>query len=219
MLKLVALSDTHNFHRKIKVPECDILIHTGDATGLGSKKEIIDFATWFENQSATHKIFSPGNHEKHFESFLPDSMLWFTENCPSGKLLIHEYIEIEGLKCFFSPYTPEFFNWAFMKKRGEEIKKYWESIPSGLDILCTHGMPYQILDTVIDWNTNKMIPVGCMDLRVELERIKPKIFIGGHLHMDGGTNIKMGETTYYNAAICDDAYDPTNEITVIDIDI
>jgi Icc-related predicted phosphoesterase len=214
--KICVISDTHNYHDQIKINACDILIHCGDATGTGTKKQIVDFAKWFEKQPAKHKIFSPGNHELFFEKSLPDSKLWFKEACPSGTLLIHEYIELDGLKIFCSPYTPTFFNWAFMKNRGDEILKYWKTIPEGLDILITHGMPYQILDDVLNWND--ITSVGCIDLRAELERIRPRVFAGGHLHTCGGKSMKVGNTTYYNAAVCTEEYKPLNKIIEFELE-
>lgn len=46
---------------------------------------------------------------------------------------------IDGLKIWGSPIQHEFFNWAFNRKRGKEIKKHWDLIPSDTNILITHG--------------------------------------------------------------------------------
>ena len=216
-MKIIAISDSHNYHSQLIIPPCDILIHCGDATGTGTQKEIEAFARWMDLQPAKHKIFSPGNHERTFEKCLPISKLWWSDYCPSGHLLIHKPIEIEGLKILCTPYTPKFFNWAFMKERGLDIKKYWEQIPTGIDILVCHGMPYGILDDVIDWSSNKIISVGCMDMLVELERIKPKIYLGGHLHMNGGKNKQYDNIMVYNCAVCDDGYQVRNGITEINL--
>ena len=47
------------------------------------------------------------------------------------------------------PYSARVFNWAFNRKRGDEIKKHWGLIPNNTDILITHGPPYKILDKTI----------------------------------------------------------------------
>lgn len=220
-LKVVAISDTHNRHNKITIPKCDILIHCGDSTGLGHRKEVVNFAQWFEEQPATHKIFVPGNHELDFEKQLPDSKLWFTEHCPSGILLMHEQVEVEGLKIFGTSYTPQFYNWAFMCERGEDIRKKWEVVPEGLDILISHGMPYGILDTVdaIDLDGIPFLHnAGCVDLRTEVrDRIKPKLFFGGHLHKSGGKSVTIGDTIFHNSAICNDEYEANNPLTIVEI--
>jgi predicted phosphodiesterase len=35
-MKICAISDTHNQHSELKIPECDILIHAGDFTNNGT---------------------------------------------------------------------------------------------------------------------------------------------------------------------------------------
>lgn len=46
--KVVVISDTHLHHRSLteKIPACDILIHCGDFSMVGSSKDISDFADW-----------------------------------------------------------------------------------------------------------------------------------------------------------------------------
>jgi Icc-related predicted phosphoesterase len=205
---IVAISDTHNKHSSIVIPECDLLIHAGDATGRGTYSEVVDFAEWFEKQPAKHKVWVPGNHEKHFEKELPASMLWFTEHC-SGHVLINQEVTIEGLRIYGSPVTPYFNNWAW-NKYPDEIQEYWNAIPEGLDILITHGPAFDILDTVYPGCQ----PLGCPALRASISIKKPKIHISGHIHGGHGT-LKHDATTHYNVSICNEAYQPINPISVI----
>ena len=44
--RIVLISDTHNLHKTLQMPEGDILIHAGDITNDGTQKEIKDFDTW-----------------------------------------------------------------------------------------------------------------------------------------------------------------------------
>lgn len=46
------------------------------------------------------------------------------------------------IKCYGSPWSPEFCDWGFNAQRGEELKKKWEMIPQEVDVLITHGPPY-----------------------------------------------------------------------------
>src|SRR4029079_3696104 len=64
------------------------------------------------------------------------------------------------LKIYGSPWTPTFLDWHFMKERGAEIKKKWDSIPYGTDILVTHGPPFGIQDKTKEGNF-----AGCEELR------------------------------------------------------
>lgn len=41
MPRIVCLCDTHNYHEQINVPDGDILIRAGDATGHGTAREIL----------------------------------------------------------------------------------------------------------------------------------------------------------------------------------
>lgn len=212
-MKVVVISDTHNKHKELSIPKCDILIHAGDATSLGREHEVRNFAKWFEKQPARHKFFVPGNHELNFEKHLPLSKTWFEEACPSGKLLIHEGIEVEGVKMFFSPYTPTFYNWAFMRDRGRHIGKKWDDIPNGLDILITHGPPYGILDVSI----YDKVHCGCEELLKEVYAKKPRHHAYGHIHFYGGQTHSENGTEFHNASVCDEGYEPTNKIIEFEV--
>lgn len=211
-MKIIAISDTHNKHKTLgTLPECDLLIHAGDATGQGRESEIKNFAQWFHKQPAKHKIFVPGNHEKEFENNLPASLLWFTEHCPGAHVLINESITINGLKIYGSPVTPYFLNWAW-NEHITGLQKAWATIPTNTDILITHGPAYGILDTTFPGNKS----LGCLVLLKEIqERVLPKIHICGHIH-GGYGKATVKATTHYNVSICNEMYQPINPITVVD---
>ena len=65
--KLVFISDTHTHHKKIEIPDGDIIIHCGDISRRGYKDEVIDFCDWFSELPHEHKIMIPGNHDFLFE--------------------------------------------------------------------------------------------------------------------------------------------------------
>jgi predicted phosphohydrolase len=101
-LRLVLLSDTHELHREVEVPDGDILIHAGDFTMFSkSMSAIADFNTWLGELPHRHKILIYGNHE------------FFVEADPSRRsmltnalVLANEGTEIEGLRIWGSPVTP-----------------------------------------------------------------------------------------------------------------
>jgi 3',5'-cyclic AMP phosphodiesterase CpdA len=68
MSRIVCISDTHNFHEQIRIPDGDILIHAGDATNRGTVEEIVFFNQWFCRLPHRHKIFVAGNHDWLFET-------------------------------------------------------------------------------------------------------------------------------------------------------
>ena len=66
--RIVCISDTHGLHRKVAVPEGDLLIHAGDFMRTGtSLEEIADFKDWLGEQPHPHKIVVAGNHDLLFE--------------------------------------------------------------------------------------------------------------------------------------------------------
>lgn len=199
-MKICFISDTHLRHLRypIDVPECDLLIHSGDALIQGSEAELRSFSYWFESLPARRKVFVAGNHDWIFEknnararSLLPEGVVYLQD----------ELAEVEGLKIYGSPFQPEFCEWAFNLKRGWPLRKKWEMIPAGIDILVTHGPPMGILDFSKFGNEH----AGCADLRQELHRVKPKIHAFGHIHGDYGT-AKWAGTLFVNASLCDEAY-------------
>lgn len=210
-MKIIAISDTHDQHNKLAIPECDILIHAGDATNVGTEEEVRDFARWFSEQKARYLIWIPGNHEKKFEDSLPHSLQWFEKECPSGRVLINESINIEHINIYGSPITPWFGNWAWNSHR-EDIAKYWNAIPDNTNILITHGPPAKILDYAPQCGN-----VGCTDLYIRTQQLKQlKHHIFGHIHFSGGQTKLHNGIMYHNVAICNETYYPNNPITVID---
>ena len=144
---IVALSDTHRMHRQIQhVPDGDVLVHTGDFCGRGSLAEFKDFVDWFAAQPHQHKVFTCGNHdwvcEKNIEAC--------RDYVPAGvEFLVNESTVIDGKVFYGSPVTPQFFNWAFMEDRGEDIRKVWAQIPDYTDVLLTHALRTRRLRTGI----------------------------------------------------------------------
>jgi Icc-related predicted phosphoesterase len=224
--RIVAISDTHHQHRKLKIPECDLLIHAGDSTGRGQSHAVREFAQWLNEQPARHIVATPGNHEVSVEQFWPHSREWYLEECPRMHLLIDETVEIEGLKIHGSPYTPWFLDWAYNRARNlseamyrqiPEIKPHWDLIPDKTDILVTHGPPYGILDEVLAVDgTSYPLPryVGCEELLKAVKRVKPQLHIFGHIHCAHGQKHEDG-TSFYNVSVVDEMYTPSNGITLI----
>lgn len=217
-MKLVFISDTHTQLDKIAIPDGDVLIHCGDALSYGTSQEFWQFCQQMHGIAKRFKLvlYSPGNHDLIVEREPGRCREAFnTRNC---QMLLHEPFEFEGVKFFGSPYTPMFFNWAFMYPR-EDARRIWLSIPNDTDVLFTHGMPYGILD-----KTGRLVGAetdfhaGCPVLMDRILQIRPKVYAGGHLHLQGGrTDVDtIDGTTFVNAAMCDDQYKPTRKPIVIE---
>jgi len=213
-MKLVTISDTHNQHDKICAPSGDVIIHAGDATGMGRENELREFIEWYSKQDSEHKIYVPGNHDIGLEDHYDERSKWFTD---AGIIILNdESVVLNGvsgddfeeyeIKIHGSPITPMFFNWAFMKTRGEPIMKHWAMIPDDTDILVTHGPPKGILDLVeTRGSMNNGQNVGCEMLLERVKQVNPKLHIFGHIHEGAGT-IKIGDTEFINASQLDERY-------------
>lgn len=205
-MKIVFISDTHGYLRERDIPEGDVLIHCGDACSSGQMFEFERFVDQIREIACRFKVtlYTPGNHDRCVQAMPQICREMFDGNVNEPrKMLLHEPFEFEGVKFFGSPWTPEFFNWAFMYPR-EKGKEIWATVPDNTDVLFTHGMPYCVLDRV-----DEDEHAGCRDLRARIAAIKPKVFAGGHLHLEGGQRAEINGTTFINAAICDDSYTPS----------
>lgn len=208
-MRIVALSDSHNYHDRLEVPDGDVLVHAGDFCGRGRLNEVMDFREWLRQQPHAHKVVIAGNHDVCFEKNAPAARALLEHVCT---YLQDRAVTIDGVKFYGSPWQPFFCNWAFNLRRGEELARKWELIPEDVDVLITHGPPYGILDRVPRDAEN----VGCRELSKRIVTVKPKVHIFGHIH-EGYGHEKHGGVDYYNVAVCTGRYDPINPITVIDI--
>lgn len=200
MMKVVLISDTHEQHDKVPIPECDILIHAGDFTYRGEHLATQIALEWLDRQPAKHIVAIAGNHDWLFEK-QPEAALEILSKTRI-KYLENSAIEIGGLKFWGSPITPEFMNWAFNCDRAD-IFKYWQNIPTDTDVLITHGPPLGVLDQAAPHKNTEHL--GCYDLAHFVSVISPRIHVFGHIH--GGHGSQQGTTTrFFNASVVNEAY-------------
>ena len=182
-MKIWHISDTHGFHNQLVIPEgIDLVIHTGDASNYldpyTNEPEVRKFIDWYEQISIPNKIFIPGNHDTSIERGLVRASDFISRGI---HILNHDWMDVNGIKIFGSPYTPTFGQWAFMKSR-ETINRVWEQIPEGMDIIAVHGPCKGILDLSRDrQNVLEFCGDGALRKHV-LNRVKPKYFLSGHIH-------------------------------------
>jgi hypothetical protein len=198
-VRFVIVSDTHRKHWKSRpLPPGDVLVHAGDFTNYGQDHEVMDFNDWLAVQPHTYKVIVPGNHERLFEE------AWYhaVALLPAADFVLKDKgVEVLGKKLWGSPYSPAFCDWAFgYTEREADLR--WCQIPSGLDLLITHGPPKGIQDFV-PWTTpdgqSYLEHLGCEHLRDEVLRAKPKHHVFGHIHEGAGSQI-VGATHFHNVA-------------------
>jgi Icc-related predicted phosphoesterase len=209
-MRIVFISDTHNQHNYLKIPDCDVLIHAGDFTRAGKEKECVKFLNWYGSLSqAQHKLVIAGNHDWHFARFpqaarelVPDSVTYLQD----------EEVVIDGVKFYGSPWQPAFFDWAFNLPRGKPLQKVWSRIPDDVNVLVTHTPPYGFGDWV---RRDGGLHVGCQDLSERIENLSDlRLHAYGHIHEGYGV-VSFGDQHFINAASLDEHYNVRNMRTPI----
>lgn len=207
-LRLVCLSDTHNRHAELVVPDGDVLLHAGDFTGRGTADEVAAFGAFLARLPHREKVVVAGNHD-----FL------FQEEPERARALLGAvtYLEdagarVAGLQIWGSPWQPWFHDWAFNLPRGVALAEKWALVPDKVDVLVTHGPPRGILDRTFYGES-----VGCEELALALRRIRPRLHLFGHIHEAYGTQ-REGALLSVNACQCDLRYRPVQPPVVIDWD-
>lgn len=205
-IKIACFSDNHG---KIveNIPNADIVICSGDVTYDGTRWNLDRFIRWFSKLPHKEKIFIAGNHDFCLQNDVCKAMI------PKDIVYLEDslYVSKTGLKIYGSPYTPKFFDWCFMKERGDEITEVWKKIPKGIDVLVTHGPALGILD-----KNKRGQECGCYDLGRYISKLKPKVHISGHIHSGRGQKT-VGKTLYVNCSILDDDYDYVYEPYLIEV--
>lgn len=214
-MKIGVISDTHRRFREVKIPEgLDILISCGDIDIL-EYLDLVDYNDWLfeQQQKVRHIVQIGGNHDLDLEK---RGIREIEENLTNCIYLENSGIELMGLKFWGSPMTPFFNNWAFMKHRGEEIKKYWDLIPDDTNILITHGPAYGILD-IPQLSIGRNESQGCFDLLKRIKQLeKLKLHCCGHIHGSYGTYKREG-IQFVNASLMNEDYDLVNQPIVVEI--
>jgi Icc-related predicted phosphoesterase len=216
MTKICFISDTHGRHLGLQIPDADILVHCGDFSGHGTYLDALKFVNWFGAQPHQHKIFIAGNHDLYFEQGNPVDIDYFLKTMPPSVVYLNDNgCDIGGIRFWGSPVQPRFFNWAFNRDRGEDIKKHWDLIPEGIDVLITHGPAKFYRDEAPRTHT-RTEHVGCEDLLHAIRRVKPKIHAFGHIHYAYG-NAYAENVHHFNASICNENYIPCNKPFLVDL--
>ena len=207
-MKIIAISDTHMMHHKLKMPKGDVLVVAGDVLNHGTEREALMFNDWLGTLKYKHKIVVPSNHDIYAEI----DPVGFKMALSNAKVLMHEGLIVEGVKIFGMPWTPTFGCWAFMYDRHSDFSKQLiNKIPSDADILVSHGPAYGngLGETI------RGDDAGCQQLSDRMRDMKKlKAHICGHIHHGRGI-VEMGSIKCYNATVVDEQYRVVYEPMVI----
>lgn len=204
-MRIVAVADTHLFHKTLPVPPGDVFVHAGDFCRRGTLQELARAAEWIQSLPHKHKVVVAGNHDWAFVNTPKEARDMLG---PSVIYLEDSEAKIEGVRFWGSPWQPEFHSWAFNLPRGPVIAAKWAAIPPGIDVLITHGPPAGIKD-----RSSTGGRTGCVDLLERIKQVKPRIHLFGHIHEDGGV-FRDEDTCYANVTTWESERLPT----VLDIE-
>ncbi|WP_218081194.1 metallophosphoesterase family protein [Anthocerotibacter panamensis] len=211
-MKILVGSDYHGDDRLQRealrlIPEVDGYINCGDfCTYAGSKPEAQEqgyhpkgadevqrLESFFRQVDALGKpwLFLPGNHD-------PSAICLETMN----EIFHHGFmatasgrVNFQGLCLLVVPFTPPCgWNWVLTHQHLEELIDKYSSSP--VDVLVTHAPPLGVLDEEGKWYHRKT-----PTLRPLVNILKPRYFLCGHMHYDGGKSETHGPTTFINAAL------------------
>lgn len=227
-MKLTLISDTHGETKWVDdINQCDILIHAGDICpdywkGLWCRKDLGRSSLWLrevllpkiqalvDSGIIKHFVATLGNHD------------WVTrreaESLSSEHIhfLVDKEVEILGLRIWGSPWSNQFFDWAWMNEP-EKLAPLYEMIPANIDILVSHQPPISCGSIYEDLEAGRIERVGSDELDVQLSRIKPRLVVCGHIHLGHGIYDHESGCKVINAAWLDDHYQPTNPIETFEL--
>ncbi|CAK9114709.1 unnamed protein product [Durusdinium trenchii] len=180
-LRLVIISDTHNCHRDLTVPDGDILIHAGDFTQFGKEEHAEDFNRWLGEQPHKTKLVVLGNHETNatWNSRAREVLSNATLLRQSGFKLTHcdrPPVSFFGTDFFWPCHTGN---------------PYFDQIPGETDVLIAHNPAKGCADG----------GKGCPALLDAVVKLQPELVISGHVHFARGA-VKMQSTLLVNGANC-----------------
>lgn len=197
-MQVLAISDLHGYLPEI--PKCDLLLLGGDycpTRNLDQERRFMlgPFTEWLKKINARFIVGIAGNYD-----FILQEDPELAKNLPWIYLQDNE-VNLEGVRIYGSPWTPPFFNWAFMKPEFE-LKKEFKKIPTGLDILLTHGPAYRHRD-----KTTSGYHAGSFSLWEAVNERKPDSHVFGHIHEDRGV-LDTEHTRFFNVSHVDFGYEP-----------
>ena len=118
-VRFVCISDTHNKHEKVDLPDGDVLLHAGDFTWQGTQAEVENFCKFLQSVSDKYKhiIVIAGNHELTFDDLSGEFFGLIRKKADLGRgsklkdmlkkhcfYLEDEEIEVMGFRIYGSPW-------------------------------------------------------------------------------------------------------------------
>ena len=230
-MKIAAISDTHGQLGPIRTaPECDVLVIAGDIcpdfepSARGSN--VVRQRNWLRNDfnracvevvesgRVGHIVLTPGNHDWVFSEpigadsfstgFFPDNVHFVNDTS----------VVIDGVKFYGTPWSLQFFDWAFMSD-DLALKSVYAKMPNDVDVLVSHGPLHNHGDDVVrvihrgGRKLEMLEHVGSKALAARVAEVMPKYVFTGHIHDASHKVFTMNlakPVNVVNVSVLDDAY-------------
>eukprot|EP00405_Crypthecodinium_cohnii_P021728 CAMPEP_0206478460 /NCGR_PEP_ID=MMETSP0324_2-20121206/36047_1 /ASSEMBLY_ACC=CAM_ASM_000836 /TAXON_ID=2866 /ORGANISM="Crypthecodinium cohnii, Strain Seligo" /LENGTH=277 /DNA_ID=CAMNT_0053954731 /DNA_START=176 /DNA_END=1009 /DNA_ORIENTATION=+ len=201
--RFVIVSDTHERHREVALPEGDVFLHCGDilmSSSLTSQSRglrvLRDFNDWLGSVPCQERLVIGGNHDWALEKLSEDEQ----KELLSNAILLHNRSkEVAGtkLKVYGNPHS-----------RGHSHNQAWQGEPqvaaaqaAEADIVMSHFATGEVKEAVLE---------------TPAFTCRPLLWASGHAHEYHGAFEQDG-TLFVNAAIANSRYEPIQPPIVVDI--
>ena len=200
-VRIVHMSDTSNFLSASQpnkfLPRGDILVHSGNFTVYGAKKEFEQFNSWLGSVAADYKyrvvclgcrdVKEFGNNWDVMKHLLPNAT----------HVLCHESAVVLGIRFYACPWHwGHHKNYRVRQGAPSSTSGRFEEVPEDVQVLVTHGAAAGVLDTAT-------LP-GAKELGDAIRRSKPGLHLHGH--SKGAHGVVPAFARYpivVNSALCD----------------
>ena len=208
---IAAISDLHGYvptpSVQVDIDRADVVCICGDVEGYDAQTLV-----WL-NELKKPVVFTPGNHDRFFSDPTAKRYNWGLG--PHVRVLIDEGCELGGVRFWGTPWSPIFFDWAFMLP-SEGLRERFAKIPTGLDVLLSHGPP-EIPRARIDTLAGRQKHLGSKELYEAVRRAQPRYLFCGHIHTGDHGRSRIGKTECYNVAYLDEDYAPAFGAKLVEI--
>lgn len=192
------VSDLHNH-----TPDIDAdtpLIIAGDLSFF-QKRDVVSEIKFYHEKLFPYLskfrsvLMIAGNHDFAWEKYDIICKDMLREIAPNVTYVCNEVVEWNGLKVGGTPYTLEYYDWAFQATE-QTLSGIFSSFCK-CDVVVSHGPPYGVLD----FHGNH---IGSYAARDYIQQYSPQAFICGHIHQYGTE--MLNSTLVVNASYVNDDY-------------
>lgn len=230
MLRIITMSDTHGQLPKLDLHNIDMVLHAGDWSCSGKynytsqeKYFLKEFCPWIRNIAGKipHVYYINGNHETWCEKYnINSDYNDVTKNhCINDCNVLICLPYNKKINLYGFPWTPTFYNWAYNLDDNEcQLGEKCKDIPADTNILLSHGPVYGINDIIED--ERGYFYGGSKELLKRVLKIKPKLFISGHLHDDKNYEIVDYQgIKFVGCSIMNEYYENARQPIIVTLEI